>query len=782
MKQAITLLLAFMLISAVSFSQSAKKFYKTGATFAENGKSKDAIDNFTKSLDIDPNYVKSYIARAEAYSKMGNASEALNDYERAGTLEPKEEELHVKAAQLSLDLKEYKRAIKNADLAIVADKKNLSAYHIKVRSLHYLNLDDEALEFANKGVDVKKTYVTYFDKAEILFAKKDFAEAQKYYQLAIGKDVNDPTGFVGIANAYYYQNMYDQCINSANSALKFDKKSKDAYWIRSKAFHKKMDYMSAINDLSQIILLYPNEDYIKDVYYERALSYSAFNQVVPAVTDYTKVIDLDPDFYQAYFKRAESFVAMRSLDDAIADYEKLEELKLKDEAALAMLAEAHIRLFELKREDDKPVIVVTEPIINEAKQIQIINGTTIQKFTGRVNDVSPIKSFTINGNIVEFDSTSKKNEYSVDIDVTGKTEITFVCSDVYDNVKTIVYPILFTETGLPEVQLIQPLVSSDGQMYPETEGSIYIEGDIYDESLIASITIDGLNASYVPTEINPTFNATVSIKNKSEIRITVTDVYGNTTEKVYMLNRDGAALSANNPMGKTWVVFIENSKYKTFASLSGPAKDITIMKSALVKYSINRTIHKKNMTKTQMERFFSIELRDQVINNNVNSIIVWYAGHGKFLNNTGYWVPVDGETDDEFTYFNIQSLKSSMNAYSKVVTHTLVITDACESGPSFYQAMRGSDDETRDCGDWKATKFKSSQVFSSAGYELASDNSQFTKTFANSLIHNPDNCIPIGSIVKKVKSAVARNKQQAPQFGKIDGMPDENGTFFFIRK
>jgi hypothetical protein len=204
------------------------------------------------------------------------------------------------------------------------------------------------------------------------------------------------------------------------------------------------------------------------------------------------------------------------------------------------------------------------------------------------------------------------------------------------------------------------------------------------------------------------------------------------------------------------------------------------MKSALAKYKINNIIHKKDMTKKEMEKFFSIDLRDIIKNNHVTALMVWYAGHGKFINNTGYWIPVDANREDEFTYFNISALKASMQGYSSLV-HLLVVTDACESGPTFYQAMRGTGTQ-HDCGDWKSTKFKSSQVFSSAGYELAVDNSQFTRTFANTLANNPDACIPIENIVKKVSAAVTNNKQQKPQFGKIAGLEDEDGTFFFMTK
>jgi len=110
-----------------------------------------------------------------------------------------------------------------------------------------------------------------------------------------------------------------------------------------------------------------------------------------------------------------------------------------------------------------------------------------------------------------------------------------------------------------------------------------------------------------------------------------------------------------------------------------------------------------------------------------------------------------------------------------------MINDACESGASFADLTRGGGDDRR-CDNWQDIKSKSSQVFSSAGYELAIDNSQFTKTFANMLKNNPDACLPIDEIVKIVSSAVVKNKQQTPKFGTISGLGDENGTFFFIKK
>jgi hypothetical protein len=339
-----------------------------------------------------------------------------------------------------------------------------------------------------------------------------------------------------------------------------------------------------------------------------------------------------------------------------------------------------------------------------------------------------------------------------------------------------------TEINPPVVSIIAPYASDNGEIYLDNlDANLYIEGNIKDESLIKSVLIDGVSASYKLDDLNPRFSATINVANKNKFTVTSTDIYGNDSCQTFILNRDGVSLLQSNPMGRTWIVFIENSNYETFPSLDGPSKDVTLMRSSLAGYDIQNVIHKKDMTKKDMERFFSIELRDLLQSNKVNALLIWYAGHGKFINETGYWIPTDAKRDDEFTYFNLNELRSSLQAYTKYITHTLIITDACESGPTFYQAMRETPKE-RNCNDWEAVKFKSSQVFSSAGYELAIDNSQFTKTFANTLANNPNACLPIESIVNKVTQAVTKNNQQKPRFGKIVGLVDEDGTFFFISK
>lgn len=770
-----------LIIPSIVFSQNAKKYYKTGQEFVASGNYKDAIDQFTKAIDVQPDFSDAYLARAAAYEKLDLLKEASDDYDRASTFESNNTDVFYQAARLSYLLGDYQKAIEKADASILLKKTNPDGYVIKAKSLMDLGRYEEALETCNSSLTLKETAENFYLRGQINVKLGRFGPAEDDFLKTVGKDPRHVNANIALAELRLESDKIEFALSHVNRAIELDPNNREAYLVRSKIYIKQMDYPKAIDDISKNIRLNPDDE---EMYYIRGCYYQEFTQHTNAINDFTKVLLINPRNAEAYYKRAYSYEQIVNFKAAIKDYESLMALSEYDVTAQKLLKETQARLFELYREGNRPVIVIMDPEPRDEALLQFPKGSTIVTLKGRIEDESDIKLLMIDnqqitGNINE---ESGYYEFLAALDLQNKEDIVITATDVYDNSESDRYTINFTEVGAPKVYIIAPYASDDGQIYLDSNNPrIYVEGKIEDESLIKTILINGVLASYIPDEINPAFSANLDVLNKNKILVIASDVFDNKTEVEFTLNRDAAVISENNPMGKTWAVFIENSDYETFASLEGPQKDISLMKSALAKYQVHNILHKKNMTKSEMERFFSIELRDLVRSNRVNSILIWYAGHGKFINETGYWIPTDAKRDDEFTYFNINALKASMQSYSNYVTHTLVITDACESGPSFYQAMR-SDMKVRSCDDWQATRFKSSQVFSSAGYELAIDNSQFTRTFATSLASNPDACIPIESIVTKVTTAVVKNNQQKPQFGKIAGLEDEDGTFFFMLK
>ena len=781
MKKRVFFLATIFLMAVSAFGQSAKKSYKAGMEFVDNLKYDDAIVQFTSAIGLEPSNPDYYYARGLAFEKLSKYKEAKADFEKSLVFAPKSVDAMISLGAVYNKLGNWEEALKLLNHVAAIDKRNSKVYPEKVITLTYLKRYDQALQTSDTAIVIKDTPMDYYWRGIIYRRLNNDILGEKELRKSISKDKKLAEPRIELADLLISSNP-KEAMEQCNEVIKNNDRNTDAYLKRSKVFKKMLDYPSAINDISKTILIDPANP---DFYFERGKCYQEFNQHSNAINDFSKCISLkaslkteDPE---AYYARAKSYEEIQDYDKARADYNKITYLSKYDAKAREMLELSQKRLYEINREADPPEIAVISPVPVK-DTVEIKGDKTGLLISGTLKDKSKIKSFKINNENVILVEKNGEYDFLANINVNGIDRISFSASDDYNNERNVTYALKRTEINPPKIFIVAPYTSEEGQVFLDTPTpNIAIQGKISDESPIKSITVGNFTASYNPNELNPAFTATLDVSNLNKFVVIAEDVYGNKKETEFILNREGAGIAATNPMGRTWVVFIENSSYETFASLDGPIKDVSTIQRALANYQIHNIIHKKDMTKAEMERFFNIELRDQVKKNQVKSLLVWYAGHGKFINDVGYWIPVDAKRDDEFTYFNINSLKAGLQGYSDVVIHTLVVSDACESGPGFYSSSRSAN-EAPTCDNARVAGAKSAQVFSSAGYELAVDNSKFTATFANTLINNRNACIPIETIVKSVTAAVSTDNGQKPKFGRIQGLEDMLGTFFFITK
>lgn len=783
MKKRVIFMAIMILVAVCAFGQSAKKYYKAGTEFVENLKLDDAVVQFSSAINLEPSNPDYYYARGETYEKLLKYPEAKADFEKTLVFSPKDVDAMVSLGAICNKLGSYEESLKILNHVSAIDRRNPRVYPEKVIALTNLGRYDQALQVSDTALIIKDTPMDYYWRGIIYRRLNNDVLGKRELEKSISKDKKLAEPRIELADLLISSNPKEAMIQ-CNEVIKNNDRNTAAYLERSKVFKKTLDYPNAINDISKTILIDPaNPRY----YFERGLCYQEFNQHVNAINDFSKTITLNTSLKTedpgVYYTRAKSYEEIMDYDKARADYNKITFLSKYDAKAREMLDLSQKRLYEINKEADPPELAIVSP--SPLKDtVEIKGDKTTLLISGSLKDKSKIKSFTINNENVMLVEKNGVSDFLANINVSGVDKIVFLAKDDYDNEKVVNYALKRTEINAPKVMIVAPYTSEEGQVFLDTPTpNIAIQGKISDESPIKSITVGNFTASYNPNELNPAFTATLDISNLNKFKVVAEDIYGNKQETEFVINREGAGIAAGNPMGRTWVVFIENSSYETFASLDGPIKDISAMRRALANYQIHNTIYNKDMTKAEMERFFNIELRDLVKKNQVKSLMVYYAGHGKYINDIGYWIPVDAKRDDEFTYFNINALKAGLQGYTDVVVHTLVVSDACESGPGFYSASRSAN-ESPTCDNSVATGSKSAQVFSSAGYELAVDNSKFAATFANTLLNNKNACLPIESVVKTVTDAVKTDKGQKPKFGRIQGLEDMNmlGTFFFITK
>ncbi|MBN1649844.1 MAG: tetratricopeptide repeat protein [Bacteroidales bacterium] len=827
----ISLVLVFF-VSSIQAQDSAKDHYRNGVKEFKKAMYPESIASFTKAIQLDQSLTDAFFNRALAYQETDQLEKAIEDYNAVNKLDIENKDAWLNNGELNFKLKKYAIAAEKFSHYLNLEKKDLAIYN-KIISAYYAVQDwQSALKYAKLSLEVKDLKETYYMIGDIEFVLKNFQQAESAFRSVLAEDPEHLNARLYLAQTLYEQGRYDDAIAEANMALSAINYNKKAFYARVNSFHKKQNYPQAIADLSTMIAQGKDDSDFLDLLNFRADLYMEYNQPMLAIADYSYVINQNPQHIYARYHRAKAYEAITKKDAAILDYTEIINLSNSIDVDKQSLNDSKTSLIDLKREKNNPFISVIDYQYADGLLFVPLNKNEIE-LKLNISDENPIKEVSIEGggSVTQLptkeEALSKwfpiiSNEYLAKLDISDLDEFIITAEDVYGNKESKTIRLKRIEKNTPDIVFTAPIMVDGAVALSATDtSSIKIEGRIKDESLIASFSINNAEISIDKEDKNPVFSTELNIKNLNKLSIEIKDINNNRLSRDYPLVYDtmdknkkklglnqvvkSAALpivmpvvvpvpkaveqekdtveeaAAEEPiLGENWIVFIENSDYAHFEKDNSASAEIRMMQSALSNYKVDKIIHKQNLTKDQMDRFFSIELRDLINSNRVNALVVWYAGQGLYLNDVGYWIPVNAELGDEFGYYNTNNLKTSMQLYANRIRHTLIVSNACISGPTFHQPM----DlylEMKKCTDHTALKNRSAQLFFAERSTVDSDQSIFTETFANTLIYNTEQCISMEAIVSKVTETLVNANQKKPQFAKISDFSDENGTFFFFK-
>ncbi len=770
--------ISFLFIVLVQANaQNAKQHLKAADVLVDNGLYKNAVDEYSKAIESDPKYGEAYAGRAKALLELKDSIHAAKDYQLAAVFGEAPSENFVRAAKIFYQLKSYNKALLAINKAIEVKSKNYEAYLLQSEIFLKKNVYDLAYEASSNALDAKTSAMGFYLRGQAAMGLNNISQAEIDFEKAIIRDELFYEAFLKMAEMQMTIGKTNRALENCNYVILHDKNNVQAHVLRSKIYSEQKDYPKAIADISKAIV---NNHSSLNFYGLRAAYYMKNGQSAEAVKDYSHILNSDILNIEALKNRALAYEKLGDKKKTISDYSLLSTLMDEDEVGKEVITSIEEKLYELRKEGNAPKISIASPVVNESMEVMVPGNIKKIQVRGKIQDENKIKLIRINSDTISLDYTpGKEQEFTAMINPHGMDLLTISAIDDYDNIATLSYAVRTIENNKPQIAISTPYVSDDQliKLNPD-EKILYLEGEIKDESKIQEIKIDNVNASYVPDAKNPKFTATIDLTNKTRIEVKAIDVHGNVTSKLFPLVFKGQTQSAQSPVGKTWAIFIANSNYKEFNSLSSPKDDVAKLRKALTHYRIDKIIYKEEMTKREMERFFSIDLRDLIRANEVKSLFIWYAGHGENINGDGYWIPVDAIKNEEFSYYNINALKASIYSY-RTLDHLLVVSDACATGSSFNEITRGNL-EPKSCSDVDLIKKKSAQILNSSGQGSAADDSQFANAFANSLLNNENDCISIDKIAYRIGLIFEENSPQKPQFGRIRGVPDEEGTFFFI--
>lgn len=217
-------------------SGSSYMYFRKGKILLDTGRYDEAIDAFSKGLEIEPDDADFYQWISFAYSKKEQHEKSLEFANRAIILDKENAYSYFRKAWALQELGKYNSAIENYRKCIEYDTQYLDAY--ANISYCYSKMKDfkHSVMYANQALLVNKDYAyAHYRKAWALQELGKFNEAMDFYSTAIELDPADVYNYLGMASISINTQENLTALKFANKAILVDSACAGAYYLKSVA-------------------------------------------------------------------------------------------------------------------------------------------------------------------------------------------------------------------------------------------------------------------------------------------------------------------------------------------------------------------------------------------------------------------------------------------------------------------------------------------------------------------------------------------------------------------
>jgi tetratricopeptide (TPR) repeat protein len=172
-------------------------YYYLACVYFGQEKYDEAIDYYSKAINMNDKYTFAYHDRGSAYRMTKKYQLALADYRKAIQLNPKMAIAFNNMGSVKKLLKDYQGALIDYSSAINLDSNDAIAYNNRGTVYKELKQTDKAMFDFSKAIAINPSYaIAYSNRANLKFNNKDYENALKDYNRALELDANYGIGFL----------------------------------------------------------------------------------------------------------------------------------------------------------------------------------------------------------------------------------------------------------------------------------------------------------------------------------------------------------------------------------------------------------------------------------------------------------------------------------------------------------------------------------------------------------------------------------------------------------
>jgi tetratricopeptide (TPR) repeat protein len=306
---------------------NATDWYNKGESLSKSGMYREAIDAYSRAIDLNPQFAVAYFERGIAYGKKGNHDQMFSDYSKAIELDPKHTMAYYYRGFAHKKKGQLDQAISDCSKAIELNPSFVEAHN--VRGTAYLDKRqyDQATSDFSKAIELNPTYVeAYVNRGFAYWNKGQYDQAISDYSKAIELNPRFVGAYEMRGFAYWSRRQYDQAISDLSKAIELGQRDAETYYDRGDAYEGKGEYEKAVEDLNRAVAINPK---YHTAYGSRGMIRYKQKDYSGAIEDLSKATDLKPDSARAYDNRGYAYLELGKYQSAMADFRKAIELNEK---------------------------------------------------------------------------------------------------------------------------------------------------------------------------------------------------------------------------------------------------------------------------------------------------------------------------------------------------------------------------------------------------------------------------------------------------------------------
>ena len=265
---------AFLKETLIKLRQ-AEKLNLKGETRSSRNLFNQAVEDFSRALEISPNYVDALINRGRALARLGKFNDALIDFNHALKFEKYDPEIYNRRGEIYLQNNMYDQSIKDFTAALVLDPMYSYAYLNRGRAYSGKGMPEEAMRDFKEAIrsDLESTPANlagqaapgcYNDEEEAANRQKaaafneqgladlkngNYEEAVENFTRAVSLSAGDAEGYANRGQAYIKLFQPDKAMADLNQAVRLAPLNPTLYFWRAQAWKAKDDLPSMAEDL-----------------------------------------------------------------------------------------------------------------------------------------------------------------------------------------------------------------------------------------------------------------------------------------------------------------------------------------------------------------------------------------------------------------------------------------------------------------------------------------------------------------------------------------------------